>query len=103
MAARLPGLIAAAMVGGVAVLYIAVIRSQGEVHDMTVVAGFASALFVTAVAGLAGSLAHDPYWRRLAFGSAATIAFVCMWLSGLSIGPLLLPAVVLLAFAFGRG
>lgn len=103
MAARLPGLMAAAMVAGVAILYIAIIRSQGEVHDMTVVAGFASALFVAAGAALTGSLARDPYWRRLAFGIAAAIAFFCMWLAGLSIGPLLLPAVVLLAFAVSRG
>ena len=103
MAARLPGLLAAMLVGGVAVLYLAIIRSQGEVHDMTVVVSFASALVVTAVLALGGSLAHDPYWRCLAFGIAASIAFVCMWLTGLSIGPLLLPAVVLLAYAFGRG
>ena len=103
MATRLPGMIASAMVGGVAVLYIAVIRSQGEVHDTSVVAGFSSALFAAAVTALAGSHARDPSRRRLAFGIAAAIAFVCMWLSGLSIGPLLLPAVVLLAFASARG
>jgi hypothetical protein len=96
-------MIAAAMVGGVAVLYIAVIRSQGEVHDTSVVAGFSSALFAAVVTALAGSLAGDSYGRGLAFGIAAAIAFVCMWISGLSIGPLLLPAVVLLAFAFARG
>ena len=103
MAARLPGLLAAAMVGGVAVLYVAIIRSQDEVHGMTVVVAFSSALFAAAVAALAGSLARDPYWRRLAFGIAAAIAFVWMWLTGLSIGPMLFPAVVLLAFAFARG
>ena len=103
MAARLPGLLAASLVGGVAVLYIAMIRGQGDVRDITVVVAFSSALVATAVAALAGSLARDPYWRRLAFGIAAAIAFVCMWLTGLSIGPVLFPAVVLLAFAFARG
>jgi hypothetical protein len=103
MAARLPGLIAAAMVAGVAILYVAIIRSQGEVHDLTVVIGFASALFTAAGAALVGALARDPYWRRLAFGIAAAITFACAWLSGLSIGPLLVPAVVLLAFSVSRG
>ncbi|MDP9492444.1 MAG: hypothetical protein M3P42_09655 [Actinomycetota bacterium] len=103
MATRVPGLLSAAMIGGVAVLYIAVIRSQGEVHDLNVVVAFASALFTAAGAALAGALARDPYRRRLAFGIAAAITFVCAWLSGLSIGVFLLPSVLLLMFALGRG
>lgn len=103
MAARVPGLLSAAMIGGVAVLYISIIRSQGEVHDLTVVVGFAATLFTAAGAALAGALARDPYWRRLAFGIAAAITFVCAWLSGFSVGLLLVPSVLLLMFALGRG
>ena len=50
-----------------------------------------------------GSLARDPYWRRLQFGIAAAITLVCAWLSALSIGIVFLPALLLLVFAITRG
>ena len=103
MTARMPGLLSAAMVAGVAVLYIAIIRSEDEAYDLTVVVVFAGVLLTAAVAALLGALSSDPYWRRLAFGIAAAITFACALVSGFSIGILLFPAVILLAFALGRG
>jgi hypothetical protein len=103
MSARLPGMISAAMVAGVAVLYISIIRGEDHANDLTVVVGFAGALFVAVAAAIAGALASDPYWRRLAFGIAGGITLVCAWLTGLSIGIFLVPSVLLLAFALGRG
>jgi hypothetical protein len=103
MTARMPGLLSAAMVAGVAVLYIAIIRSEDEANDLTVVVVFAGMLLIAAAAALLGALVSDPYWRRLAFGIAAAITLACAWVSGFSIGILLVPAVILLAFGFGRG
>jgi len=58
---------------------------------------------VAAALVVGGSLAQDPYWRRLQFGIAAGITLLCGWLTGLSIGILFLPALILLVFALARG
>ena len=102
-AARLPGLVAAAMLASVAVLYVSIIRSEPDPNPMDVVAFYAGTMLVAAGLAAGGSFASDPYWRRLQLGIAGAIALVCAWLGALSIGPLLLPAVILLVFAFSRG
>lgn len=103
MTARLPGLLAAAMLVGVAVLYLGIIRSEPGPNPMDVVSLYAGAMLVAAVLAAGGSFARDPYWRRLQFGIAGAITLVCAFLGALSIGVLFLPALLLLAFALGRG
>jgi hypothetical protein len=104
MTARLPGLIASAMLAAVATFYTVEVFVPEDHHDGSGrVIVFASVVVLAAGLAAIGSLFDDPYWRRLTFGIALAIAFVCMWLTGLSIGPLFFPAVVLLAYAFGRG
>ena len=105
MAARLPGLLAGAMIAGVAVLYVSVILCQGEPHnDFAGIVVLYTALMLTAAAlATGGTLAQDAYWRRLQFGIAAAITLVCGILGALSIGMFFLPPLLLLAFAVGRG
>lgn len=103
MASRLPGVLAAAIVAGVAVLHLVIIFDEPGGSDGTVVAFVAGALVLGAVLSIAGSLAHEPWSRRVLFGFAAAIVFVIAWLAGFSFGLLLVPAVLLLAFALGRG
>ena len=103
MAARQPGLIAAALVAGVAVLYLGVIRSESGPNDIGIVSFYAGLMLLAAALSVGGSVANDAYWRRLLLGIAGAITLGCAWLGALSIGPLLLPAVLLLMFAFGRG
>jgi hypothetical protein len=103
MASRLPGVLAAAMVVAVAVIYLDIIFGEPEPNPGTVVAFVTGALVLGAALSIVGSLAHAPWWRRVLFGFAAAIVLVIAWLGALSIGLLLVPAVLLLAFAFGRG
>ena len=103
MTARMPGLVAAALVVGVAVLYLAIILGESGPNDMGVVWFFTGVMLLAAALAVGGSLAQDPYWRRLQFGIAAGITFLCGWLTGLSIGILFLPALILLVFALARG
>ena len=103
MASRLPGVLAAAIVAGVAVIYLDIIFGEPEPHLGAIVAFVTGALVLGAALSIAGSLAHDRWWRRVLFGFAAAIVLVIAWLGALSIGLLLVPAVLLLAFAFGRG
>jgi hypothetical protein len=103
MTARLPGLLAAAVIAGVAVLYLGIIRSEPGPNPMDVVAAYAGAMLVAAALAAGGTFATDPYLRRLQFGVAGAITLVCAWLGALSIGVLFLPALLLLAFALGRG
>jgi hypothetical protein len=103
MASRIPGVLAAAIVAGVAVFYLVIIFGEPEPNDGTVVAFVAGALALGAALSIAGSLAHDPWWRRVLFGFAAAIVLLIAWLGAFSIGLLLVPAVLLLMFALGRG
>ena len=103
MAGRLAGLLAAVMITGVAVLYLAIIHSQESPHgDDGRVALFAGVMGLAALLAVGGSFAVDPYWRRLLFGIAAAVTLVLGILGALSIGMLFLPPLLLLAFAFGR-
>lgn len=99
----MPGLLAAALLTAVAALYLAVILDEPEPNDWWTVGLFAGAILTAAMLAAAGSLAREPHRRRLLFGIAGAIAFVCGWLSGFSIGMLFLPPVLLLAWSFGRG
>jgi hypothetical protein len=103
MSARLPGMLAAALLAGVAVLYVAIILGQGDQGHGDRVAFFASAIVTAALLAAGGALARDPYWRRLQFGIAAFITFVCAWLAALSIGPLFWLPLLVLVFAVIRG
>jgi hypothetical protein len=103
MPSRVPPLTAAALTVGVAVLYLAIILSEPDPNDMLVVVGFAAALLLAAATATGGAFERDPFARRTLFGFAAVVTFVCAWLAGLSIGPLLIPSVLLLAYATARG
>ena len=104
MPSRLPGLAAAALTTAVAVLYLVVIFDEGiETNDGTVVTFVAGSLALGAALGAAGALARDPYWRRLSFGIAAGVIAVIAFLGMFSIGMLLVPSLLLLMFALGRG
>lgn len=94
MAQRLPGLLAAALLGAVAILYVAVILGQSEPNNdfRGVVPMYTGAMLLAAALAVGGSLARDRYWRRLQFGIAAGITLVCAWLGALSIGMLCAPA-----------
>jgi hypothetical protein len=100
MAARFPGLAAAALVAAVAVY---LLRGEPDPGDGRVIYGVVAVLLLGATLSIAGSLAHDPWWRRVLFGFAGAIVLVMAWLGGLSFGPLLIPAIFLLLFAFSRG
>jgi hypothetical protein len=103
MPSRVPPLSAAALTAAVAVLYLAIILSESEPNDLGVVVGFAGALFLAAATATGGAFERDPFARRTLFGFSAIVTFVCAWLSGFSIGPLLFPSVLLLAYATARG
>lgn len=103
MAERLPGLVAAAMLAAIAVLYIALVGQDDSHGHGERVAFFASCIVGAALLAVGGSLARDPYWRRLQFGIAAAITLVCAWLTALSIGMAFWPALLLLVFALSRG
>jgi MFS family permease len=103
MASRVPPLLAAGLISGVAVLYLWVVLDEPDPNDMGVVVAFAGGLFIAAAAAVAGTLVRDSFTRRTAFGAACLLTFALAWLSGFSIGPLLLPSVLLLAYAVGRG
>lgn len=103
MTSRLPGLVAAALLFGVAVLYVGIIFSESGPNDMGVVSFFTALMLLAAMLAVGGSLAKDSYWRRLQFGIAGGITFVCAVLGALSIGILFLPSLLLLLFAFSRG
>lgn len=105
MTQRLPGLVASALLAAIAVIYVWLILGQSETHHSFrgVVPLFTGIVVLAATLSAGGSLARDPYWRRLQFGIAAVITLVCGWLTGLSIGILFLPALFLLVFALARG
>jgi hypothetical protein len=103
MPSRVPPLTAAALTAAVAVLYLGIILSEPDPNDMGVVAGFVAALLLAAATAAGGAFERDPFTRRTLFGVAAVVTFVCAWLGALSIGPLLFPSVLLLAYATVRG
>jgi O-antigen ligase len=103
MAARLPGLVASAMLAGVAVLYLAIILGEPDPNPAGTVALFAGAMLLAALLAAGGALAHDSYWRRLQFGIAAALTFVLAVLGALSIGILFVPSLLLLMYSIGRG
>ena len=103
MDARLPGFAAAALVAGVALVYILVLSGEPDPGDGPAVYFVVAALLLGAALSVLGALAGDPWWRRVLFGFAGGLVLVLAWLGGLSFGPLLIPAIFLLAFAFSRG
>jgi hypothetical protein len=103
MATRLPVLVSAAMLAAIAVLYLVLVAQDDSHGHGERVAFFASCIVVATLLAIGGSLAGDPYWRRLQFGIAAAITVICAWLAALSIGMLFLPALLLLVFALTRG
>jgi hypothetical protein len=103
MTARLPGLAAAAMLAGVAVLYLAIILGEPDPNPAGTVSLFAGAMLIAALLAAGGALARDPYWRRLQFGIATAITFVLAVLGALSIGILFVPSLLLLMYSLGRG
>ena len=104
MSARIPGLIASTFLASVAILYFnEVYLTEDDRHDSGVVFFFAGTILSAALLAAGGSVAQDPYWRRLQFGIAAAIVFVCSWLTGASIGPLFWLPLLLLVYAVIRG
>lgn len=102
MAARLPGVTAAAIVAAVVVV-VTVIWDEPDAGDGAAIWFVTGSLALGAALSLAGTFPRDPWWRRVLFGFAGAIVGVMSWLGALSFGPLLIPAVLLLVFAFARG
>ncbi|HET6642400.1 MAG TPA: hypothetical protein VFG93_03920 [Gaiellaceae bacterium] len=92
MAARTAALAAALLIAAVDVVYV-VARHHGETADVAVLA---TALAVAAV--LAGAA---PFMRRRSafLGASFAIVLVVAALTGLTIGPLLVPPLLLLLYA----
>ena len=92
MAARTAALAAAVLVAALDVVYL-VARHHGDAADVAVVS---TALGVAAVLAAAAPFVR----RRIAFlGASFAIVLVVALLTGLTIGPLLVPPLVLLLYA----
>ncbi|MDQ3778220.1 MAG: hypothetical protein M3310_05055 [Actinomycetota bacterium] len=99
MAARIAAFAAAAIVAAVAALYLYAVRADGDADDAGSVAVFALALAASAtLAGIAPFVRSGH--RRFGFlATAAVLTAVLAVVSGFSVGPLLVPAVLLLVYA----
>jgi hypothetical protein len=92
MAARTAALAAAVLIAAVDVVYV-VARQHGETADVAVLA--------TALAVAAALAAAAPFTRRRSafLGASFAIVLVVAALTGLTIGPLLVPPLLLLLYA----
>ena len=99
MAARIAALGAAAIIAAVGVLYLYSVAADDEPDDGGGVAVFALALAIAFALAAVGGFLGDRHRRFGFLGTAAALAAVIAVVSGFSVGPLLVPAVLMLLYA----
>jgi hypothetical protein len=99
MAARIAALGAAALIAAVDALYLYVINQEEGPNDAATVTTFALALATAALLAVAGAFVRDRASRGGLLGTSAALVTVLAVLSGFSVGPLLVPAVVMLLYS----
>ena len=99
MASRVAALVAAAIVAAVDVLYLYVIFGEDEGNEAAIVTFVAASLALAALLAAGGALTNRRDRRGGLLGAAFVFTLVITIVGGLSIGPLLIPALLLIAFA----
>jgi len=99
MAPRIAALAAAAIVAAVDALYLYVIFREEEGNDVAIVTLVAASLGVAALLAAVGGLMQRRDVRGGILGAAFVFTLVIAILGGFSIGPLLIPALFLIAYA----
>jgi hypothetical protein len=95
------GIGGSAVAGGTTVLYLAIIRSQGD-QTVAAVAPWAVTFLICAVVGVVASYLESPRARSLLFAAIAGTMLGLGFLAVFSIGMLLILAGVLFALAASR-
>lgn len=95
------GIVGSAVAGGTAVLYLAIIRSQGD-QTVAAVAPWAATFLICAVVGVVASYLESPRSRSLLFAAIAGTMLGVGFLAIFSIGMLLILAGLLFALAASR-
>lgn len=96
------GIGGSAVAGGTTVLYLAIIRSQGD-QSVATVAPWAVTFLICVVLGAVASFVESPRSRSLLFAATAGTMVGVGFLAIFSIGMLLILAGVLFALAASRG
>ena len=95
------GIGGSAVAGGTTVLYLAIIRSQGD-QSVATVAPWAATFLICAIVGVTASYLESPRSRSLLFAAIAGTMLGVGFLAIFSIGLLLIVAGVLFSLAASR-
>lgn len=95
------GIGGSAVAGGTTLLYLAIIRSQGD-HGGATVAAWAVTFLICAIVGVIASYVESPRWRSLLFAALAGTMLGIGFLAIFSIGLLLIVAGVLFSLGASR-